>query len=56
MEETQQGSNGTESQTTIIPTSQFPQIAQQVESPFTKYSLINTFLYYCCQSYWKRNF
>lgn len=33
MEEAQQGSNGTESQTTVIPTSQFPQIAQQVKRP-----------------------
>lgn len=33
MEEAQQGSNGTDSQTTVIPTSQFPQIAQQVKSP-----------------------
>lgn len=33
MEETQKGSNGTESQTTVIPTSQFPQVAHQVKRP-----------------------
>lgn len=56
MEEAQQGSNGTESQTTVIPTSQFPQVAQQEKkTPFRKYSFLNTFLHYWCQNYWKSN-
>lgn len=40
MEEAQQGSNGTESQTTVIPTSQFPQIAQQVKRPRSRNTVL----------------
>lgn len=52
MEEVQQGSNGTESQTAIIPTtittSQFSQIAQQVNRSLVhkeSYKYCHTFVY-----------
>lgn len=45
MEEAQQGSNGPESQTAVIPTSPFAQIAQQGKTPPPRNTLLEIFLF-----------